>query len=246
MLKVKAFSASGFLKGQALLPSVRTASVKPFRPVCVEVCAQAERLRLDNLSPAKGSRKLEKRKGRGYSAGQGGTCGFGNRGQKSRSGPSVRPGFEGGQTPLYRRLPKLKGIAGGMEAGLPDFVVVNIADLERHFNANDVVTLEKVKDRVRDISGRDSRLPLKVLGTGELTKPLVVKAAAFSESAAEKIKAAGGSTEQLPGRVKWTKGAYKAQVKEMAAKGLDYKVEASKKRAARAIAKSKKTVAAKS
>ncbi|MBA0804203.1 hypothetical protein Gohar_014349, partial [Gossypium harknessii] len=70
------------------------------------------RFRLDNLGPQLGSRKKGKRKGRGISAGQGGSCGFGMRGQKSRSGPGVRKGFEGGQMPLYRRIPKLRGIAG--------------------------------------------------------------------------------------------------------------------------------------
>lgn len=72
-----------------------------------------ERLRLDNLGPQPGSRKNRKRKGRGHAAGQGGSCGFGMRGQKSRSGPGARIGFEGGQTALYRRIPKLRGIAGG-------------------------------------------------------------------------------------------------------------------------------------
>lgn len=74
---------------------------------------RTERFRLGNLSPQPGSRKRNKRKGRGIAAGQGASCGFGMRGQKSRSGSGVRPGFEGGQMPLYRRLPKLKGIAGG-------------------------------------------------------------------------------------------------------------------------------------
>ena len=68
---------------------------------------------MDNLGPQPGSRKRAKRKGRGHAAGQGGSCGFGMRGQKSRSGPGVRRGFEGGQMPLYRRIPKLRGIAGG-------------------------------------------------------------------------------------------------------------------------------------
>jgi large subunit ribosomal protein L15 len=75
--------------------------------------APVEKFALDNLSPQKGSRRKPKRKGRGISAGQGASCGFGMRGQKSRSGPGVRRGFEGGQMPLYRRLPKLRGIAGG-------------------------------------------------------------------------------------------------------------------------------------
>ena len=84
------------------------------------------------------------------------------RGQKSRSGSGIRPGFEGGQTPLYRRLPKLKGIAGGMGAGLPDFVVVNLSQLSR-FAEGEEVTLETLEEkRVLNISGRESRLPLKV------------------------------------------------------------------------------------
>ncbi|CAN1219519.1 50S ribosomal protein L15, chloroplastic (Fragment) [Linum perenne] len=74
---------------------------------------EGERLRLNNLAPQPGSRKRQKRKGRGIAAGQGNSCGFGMRGQKSRSGPGIMRGFEGGQMPLYRRLPKLKGIAGG-------------------------------------------------------------------------------------------------------------------------------------
>lgn len=86
------------------------------RPLCATIFADNlydERFRLHNLSPQTGSKKKRTRKGRGYSAGQGGSCGFGMRGQKSRSGSGPRPGFEGGQTPLYRRLPKLRGIAGG-------------------------------------------------------------------------------------------------------------------------------------
>ncbi|PIA39747.1 hypothetical protein AQUCO_02600301v1, partial [Aquilegia coerulea] len=90
------------------------------------------RFRLDNLGPQPGSRKNRKRKGRGHSAGQGGSCGFGMRGQKSRSGPGVRRGFEGGQTALYRRLPKLRGIAGGMCAGLPKYVPVNLKDIANY------------------------------------------------------------------------------------------------------------------
>ena len=77
------------------------------------VCKEEERIRLFNLKPLPGSRRKEQRKGRGRAAGQGLTCGYGNRGQKSRSGPNVRPGFEGGQMPTYRAVPKLRGIAGG-------------------------------------------------------------------------------------------------------------------------------------
>lgn len=89
---------------------------------------QNVRFRLDNLGPQPGSRKKAKRKGRGISAGQGASCGFGMRGQKSRSGPGVRKGFEGGQMPLYRRIPKLRGIAGGVNFFLfdafPTFLLV--------------------------------------------------------------------------------------------------------------------------
>ena len=83
-----------------------SASVKP--------AGENVRFRLDNLGPQPGSRKRAKRKGRGIAAGQGASCGFGMRGQKSRSGPGIMRGFEGGQMPLYRRLPKLRGIAGGI------------------------------------------------------------------------------------------------------------------------------------
>ncbi|KAG2423410.1 hypothetical protein HXX76_015375 [Chlamydomonas incerta] len=212
------------------------ASVRPFtaarqpRSLVVVHASSDARLRLHNLSPEPGSRRDEKRKGRGYAAGQGGTCGFGNRGQKARSGPSVRPGFEGGQTPLYRRLPKLRGIAGGMSAGLPDFVVVNLDDLEKHFNAGEDVTLAAVKEKVKSISGRDASLPLKVLGTGSLSKSLNVHATAFSESAKAAIEAAGGKAEVLAARAKWTKKAHKALVADMAAKGMDYEKEKLKKR----------------
>ncbi|KAL4854535.1 50S ribosomal protein L15 [Chlorella vulgaris] len=179
---------------------------------------EAERLRLFNLSPQQGSRKGANRKGRGYGAGQGGTAGFGMRGQKSRSGSGIRPGFEGGQTPLYRRLPKLKGIAGGMGAGLPDFVVVNLTQLAK-FAEGEEVTLEALEaKRIVNLSGRETRLPLKVLGTGELTSKLTIKAAAFSASAKQKIEAAGGQAVELPQKATWTRKAHEARVAAAAAK----------------------------
>uniref|UniRef100_A0A7R9VGA9 Large ribosomal subunit protein uL15/eL18 domain-containing protein n=1 Tax=Chlamydomonas euryale TaxID=1486919 RepID=A0A7R9VGA9_9CHLO len=195
---------------KALAPSVRSACVRPFSAarVSIVVKAEGERLRLNNLGPEEGSRRRNTRKGRGHGAGQGGTCGFGNRGQKARSGPSVRPGFEGGQTPLYRRLPKLRGIAGGMGKGVPDFVVVNLFDLDKNFEAGEEVTLEAVKEKFLSVTGSDTGLPLKVLGTGELTKALTIKAVAFSSSAKAKIEAAGGKAEEISGRVKWTRKAY--------------------------------------
>lgn len=165
------------------------------------------RLRLDNLGPQPGSRKKPKRKGRGIAAGQGNSCGFGMRGQKSRSGPGVRRGFEGGQMPLYRRIPKLKGIAGGMHAGLPKYVPVNLRDIEAAgFQAGEEVSLETLKKKgMINPSGRERRLPLKVLGDGELKVKLNIKARAFSASAKEKLEAAGCSLTVLPGRKKWVK-----------------------------------------
>lgn len=117
-------AAPGPLTSRRAVPRPLALRARPPRRVTV-VCsgvaaaadatdaAPAEKFRLDNLGPQKGSRRRPKRKGRGIAAGQGASCGFGMRGQKSRSGPGVRRGFEGGQMPLYRRIPKLRGIAGG-------------------------------------------------------------------------------------------------------------------------------------
>ncbi|KAA8529159.1 hypothetical protein F0562_034042 [Nyssa sinensis] len=165
------------------------------------------RFRLDNLGPQRGSRKKAKRKGRGIAAGQGASCGFGMRGQKSRSGPGVRRGFEGGQMPLYRRIPKLRGIAGGMHAGKPKFVPVNLKDIEAAgFQEGEEVSLESLKKKgLINPSGRERSLPLKILGNGELSVKLNFKARAFSTSAKEKLESAGCSLTVLPGRKKWVK-----------------------------------------
>lgn len=165
------------------------------------------RFRLNNLGPQPGSRKRGKRKGRGIAAGQGNSCGFGMRGQKSRSGPGVRKGFEGGQMPLYRRIPKLRGIAGGMHAGLPKYVPVNLKDIEAAgFQEGDEVSLETLKKKgLIKPSGRERKLPLKILGDGELSKKLNFKARAFSTSAKEKLEAAGCTLTVLSGRKKWVK-----------------------------------------
>ena len=172
---------------------------------------EQERFRLNNLSPQPGSKSPKKRKGRGYGAGQGGSAGFGMRGQKSRSGSGIRPGFEGGQTPLYRKLPKLKGIAGGMGAGVPDYVTVNLRDL-KSFSEGEEVSLQSLQEKgLLNLSGRDARLPLKVLGTGELSLPLTIHAAAFSESAKSKIEAAGGKAVEVKHRTKWTRAAHEAK-----------------------------------
>ncbi|KAL3510780.1 hypothetical protein ACH5RR_030181 [Cinchona calisaya] len=165
------------------------------------------RFRLNNLGPQPGATKKAKRKGRGHSAGQGGSCGFGMRGQKSRSGPGVRKGFEGGQMPLYRRIPKLRGIAGGMHAGLPKYVPVNLKDIaDAGFQEGEEVSLESLKKKgLINPSGRERKLPLKILGDGELSVKLSFKARAFSASAKEKLEAAGCSLTVLPGRKKWVK-----------------------------------------
>lgn len=178
--------------------------------------ADEERLRLHNLSPLKGARQKKTRKGRGYGAGQGGTCGYGMRGQKARSGRGTRPGFEGGQTPMYRRFPKLKGIAGGMGAGVDKFVVVNVDDIaaalaSSKLDAGSDVTIESLKSAgVIKATGAHRNLPLKVLGNGDLGAGVTVHAAAYSESAKAKIEAAGGKAELVARRPKWTREAAKA------------------------------------
>ncbi|KAI3900598.1 hypothetical protein MKW92_014873 [Papaver armeniacum] len=165
------------------------------------------RLRLDNLGPQPGSRHRQKRKGRGIAAGQGNSCGFGMRGQKSRSGPGIRRGFEGGQMPLYRRVPKLRGIAGGMKAGLPKYLPVNLKDIATAgFKDGEEVSLESLKSKgLINPSGRERRLPLKILGTGDLDGKLVIKAGSFSASAKEKLEAVGCTMTVIPGRKKWVK-----------------------------------------
>lgn len=198
------------------IPSLKTTSTTQRRQLVVVNKAASSvvgapianvRFRLDNLGPQPGSRKKGKRKGRGIAAGQGNSCGFGMRGQKSRSGPGVRPGFEGGQMPLYRRIPKLKGIAGGMHKGLPKYVPVNLKDIEEAgFQEGEEVSLESLKNKgLINPSGRERKLPLKILGDGELKVKLNIKARAFSAAAKEKLEAAGCSLTVLPGRKKWVK-----------------------------------------
>jgi large subunit ribosomal protein L15 len=168
-----------------------------------------QRFRLNNLSPQPGSRHRQKRKGRGIAAGQGASCGFGMRGQQSRSGSGVRPGFEGGQTPLYRRLPKLRGIAGGMGAGLPKYVAVNLTDIAASFQEGEEVSLEALKERrVLNPSGRDRKLPLKILADGELDFKVKIKAGAVSAAAKEKLESLGCEFEMLPKKKKWVSAQF--------------------------------------
>lgn len=143
-------------------------------------------MKLSDLSPKAGSTKRRRRVGRGISAGQGASCGFGMRGQKSRSGTGTKAGFEGGQMPLYRRVPKLKHFT---IVNPKHFTIVNLSQLA-DLEAGTEVTLESLM-AAGIVTTNDG--PLKVLGDGEISVALTVKAAAFSASAKEKIEAAGGS-----------------------------------------------------
>ena len=142
---------------------------------------------LHELSPAEGSTFTRKRKGRGHATGNGKTSGRGHKGQKSRSGGGTRIGFEGGQMPLARRVPK----RGFNNIFAKPLTAINVAALNR-FNDDDVVGVEQLLE-----SGVLSKCEygLKVLGNGKLTKKLTVRAAAFSESAEKKISKAGGKAE---------------------------------------------------
>lgn len=145
---------------------------------------------LSNLSPAEGSKHSNNfRRGRGHGSGNGKTAGKGHKGQKARSGGAPRPGFEGGQMPLYRRIPK----RGFTNINAKEIIPVNVAALER-FEDGTVVTVDMlVESRIV----RNPRDGVKILGNGELTKKLTVQANAFSASAKEKIEAAGGSAEVI-------------------------------------------------
>ena len=143
---------------------------------------------LNTLKSNTGSRKKKLRKGRGIAAGQGASCGFGMRGQKSRSGRPTRPGFEGGQMPLYRRVPKLKHFE---IINQKNFSIVNLRHLSE-FKESETVNIDSlVKKKVLF----KPKFPLKVLGNGEVKAKLKVQAHAFTKVAKEKIEAAGGTCE---------------------------------------------------
>ncbi|GMQ63255.1 50S ribosomal protein L15 [Vallitalea maricola] len=144
-------------------------------------------MNLTELKPAKGSRKSNYRKGRGHASGNGKTAGRGQDGQKSRSGGGVRPGFEGGQMPLYRRLPK----RGFTCRNSKEIVGINVDVLNR-FETGTTVSVETLIEQGVVKNPKDG---VKILGNGDLTKKLTVKANAFSKSAVEKIEAAGGKAE---------------------------------------------------
>ncbi|NLA04556.1 MAG: 50S ribosomal protein L15 [Firmicutes bacterium] len=146
-------------------------------------------MRLHELSPPKGAGKTGKRKGRGPASGLGKTAGRGQKGQKSRSGSKIRPGFEGGQTPLFQRLPK----RGFTNIFKQKWSVINLAALNR-FDDETTVTPQLLKE-----AGllKSLQNPLKVLGDGELERRLVVQAHRFSKQAMAKIEAAGGKAEVI-------------------------------------------------
>ncbi|MCO5571139.1 hypothetical protein L7F22_024872 [Adiantum nelumboides] len=165
--RVASFSKCSFARGHPLITIVSGSTPNQKQSTALSIQATTttlERFTLTNIGPQPGSRKKPMRKGRGEGSGKGGSCGFGMRGQKSRSGPGVRPGFEGGQTPLYRRLPKLRGIAGGMKKGLPKFVTVNLADIAvAGYKDGEEVSLESLKSKgILKPTGRDRRLRLKI------------------------------------------------------------------------------------
>ena len=145
-------------------------------------------MKLHELSPNPGSRQRRKRVGRGDSSGLGKTAGRGEKGQKSRTGSKIRPFFEGGQIPLFRRLPK----RGFNQPNHIEYALVNLNILEDNFAAGDVVDAESL--RAKKLLGKAEKM-IKILANGELTKALTVKAEKFSAAAQAKIEAAGGKAE---------------------------------------------------
>lgn len=146
-------------------------------------------MKLHEIQPAEGSRKTRNRVGRGIGSGNGKTAGRGHKGQNSRSGGGVRPGFEGGQNPLYRRLPK----RGFTNPNRKEFAIVGLDQLNK-FTADTVVTPEALLEAGIIKNVRDG---VKILGNGELNVKLTVQAQKFSQSAVEKIEALGGKTEVI-------------------------------------------------
>ena len=147
-------------------------------------------MKLNELKPAEGSVKAGFRVGRGPGSGNGKTAGKGHKGQNARSGGGVRPGFEGGQLPLYRKLPK----RGFNNKFATVYAIVNVETLNKYFQDGETVNLETLLAKKIIRKAFDG---LKVLGDGELTKKLTVQATVFSAAAKEKITAAGGQAEEV-------------------------------------------------
>ncbi len=146
-------------------------------------------MKLHELSPASGSRQARKRLGRGVASGQGKTAGRGTKGQGSRSGGGVRPGYEGGQMPIHRRLPK----RGFTNIFKKQIAVINVRDLNRFESGSDIDEVALVKQGL--VKGRYDAI--KLLGQGEIDRPVQIKVHAVSKSAQAKITAAGGTVEVI-------------------------------------------------
>lgn len=158
---------------------------------------EPEDVGLENLRPKPGSRKQTKRLGRGHGSGQGKTAGRGHKGYGSRAGSKRKAGYEGGQNPIHMRMRKLRGPNKKMSMPFEPFRThtqpVNVAALEDRFDAGAEVTPETLRE-----AGLATRKhPVKILGQGEISKKLTVRAHAFSASAREKIEAAGGTAELI-------------------------------------------------
>ena len=147
-------------------------------------------MKLHELSPVAGSTKERKRIGRGPASGQGKTAGKGHKGQKARAGRGMRPGFEGGQMPLQRRVPK----RGFNNIFRKEFAKVNVSALDKVFEDGAVVTIDALLEKGLIKKTLDG---VKVLGNGEISKKLTVQVNAYSESAKQKIEAAGGKAEEV-------------------------------------------------
>jgi large subunit ribosomal protein L15 len=146
-------------------------------------------MKLHELAPAPGSTQAPKRKGRGIGSGNGKTAGRGHKGQNARSGGGVRPGFEGGQNPLYRRVPK-RGFNNPFRT---EYAIVNIEELNGFAAGTEVTPAVLLEQGIV----KNPLAGIKILGNGELKVALTVKAKKFSQSAVEKIQAAGGKTEVI-------------------------------------------------
>ena len=146
-------------------------------------------MKLHELKPAEGSRQERKRKGRGIGSGNGKTAGKGHKGQNARSGGGVRLGFEGGQTPLFRRLPK----RGFTNINRKDYAVVNLSTLNVFEDGTEVTPALLIEARIK----KKEKAGIKILANGKIEKKLTVKAHKFSSAAKEAIEAAGGQTEVI-------------------------------------------------
>ena len=157
-------------------------------------------MRIEDLKPAPGATKKRKRIGRGPGSGHGKTSGKGHKGLKARSGGGARPGFEGGQMPLYRRLPKRGFLPYG---GKTEFAIVNVGELSSRFAAGSVVDPDTLV--TNGLIRKSGRGAVKVLGDGDVTHALTVRVHKVSEAAKQKLVAAGGRVESLAAKVAWVR-----------------------------------------